>query len=99
MTLKTTLILCDPIITINTLISCVTSLEKKFGPSITLTTIGVTFSTNAKLCCCTNSLSMKHANALESRNAWVHIVVDLSPLIVMGNKKQGACFEDKVGLF
>jgi hypothetical protein len=42
---------------------------------------------------------MKHANALELINVWVHTVVDLSPLIMMGNKKQGASFENKVGLF
>jgi hypothetical protein len=32
-------------------------------------------------------LSMKHVNALESKSAWVHIIVDLPPLIMMGNKK------------
>jgi len=31
---------------------------------------------------------MKHANALELRNAWVYIIVDLPPLIMMGNKKK-----------
>jgi hypothetical protein len=63
MTLKTTLLLCDPIITVNALVSCVTGLEERFWPLIILTAIGVIFSTNAKLCCCTNTLSMKHANA------------------------------------
>jgi hypothetical protein len=42
---------------------------------------------------------MKHANAPKSRSDWVYIVVDFSPLIVMGNKKQGVGYEDKVGLF
>jgi hypothetical protein len=42
---------------------------------------------------------MKHVGALESKNAYVHIVMDLPPLIMMGNKKQGASFEDKVGPF
>ncbi len=89
MTLKKILILCDPIITINTLISCIIGLEEKLQSSITSTAIGVAFSTNAKLCCCTNSLSMKHVDGPELRNAWVRIVMDLPPLIMMGNKKQG----------
>jgi hypothetical protein len=51
-------------------------------------TIGVAFSTNAKLCYQTNPLLMKHVDALESKNVWVHIVMDLPPLIMMGNKKK-----------
>ncbi len=66
MTLKTTLLLCNPIVTVNALVSCVMDPEERFQPSVTSTTISVTFSTNAKLCCFTNSLSMKHADALES---------------------------------
>ncbi len=66
MTLKTTLLLYDPIVTVNVLDSCITSPKERFRISIILTTVSVTFSTNAKLCCCTNSLLMKHANALES---------------------------------
>jgi hypothetical protein len=62
-------------------------------------TIGVIFSTNAKLCCRTNSLSMKHVDALEPKSEWVCIIMDLPPLIMMGNKKQGVGFEDKVGPF
>jgi len=42
---------------------------------------------------------MKHANALELKSAWVNIVMDLPPLIMMGNNKQGVSFEDKVGPF
>jgi hypothetical protein len=68
MTLKTTLLLFDPIITINVLVSWVIGLEKRFRPSITWTTTDVAFSTNVKLCCCTNPLSMKHVDALESKN-------------------------------
>jgi hypothetical protein len=68
MKLKTTLLLCDLIVTINVLVSCVTGLEKRFGPSIVSTTIGVIFSTNAKLCYRINSLSMKHADASESKS-------------------------------
>jgi hypothetical protein len=69
MTLNTTLLLCDPIVTVNALVSCVTSLKERFQPLITLTTTNDVFSTNTKLCCCTNSLSMKHANAPKSRCA------------------------------
>jgi hypothetical protein len=88
MTLKTILLLYDPIVIINDLISCIIGFEKRFQPSIISTANGVTFSTNAKLCCHTNSLLMKHANALESKSAWVCIVMDLPPLIMMGNKKK-----------
>jgi hypothetical protein len=62
MTLKTTLLLHDPIVTINALVSCVIGHEERFQPSITSTTTGVVFSNNVKLCCRTNSLLMKHAN-------------------------------------
>jgi hypothetical protein len=48
MTLKTTLLLYDPIVIDNALVSCVTSLEKRFQPLITLTIVGVIFSTNEK---------------------------------------------------
>jgi hypothetical protein len=99
MTLKTTLLLCDLIVTIGTLVSCVIGPKKKFQPLIISTAIGAIFSTNAKLCCRTNSLSMKHVDALEPRSDWVSMIMDLPPLIVMGNKKQGAGFEDKVGTF
>jgi hypothetical protein len=99
MTLRTTLLLSDPIVTINALVSCVIGLEERFQPSVTSTTIGIVFSTNAKLCYRINSLSMKHANTPESKNAWVYIIVDLPPLIVMGNKNQGAGSKDKVRPF
>ncbi len=99
MTLKTTLLLCDPIIIINVLVSCVISFEERLWPSITSTTNGVIFSTNARLCCHTNSLLMKHVDAPKSKSVWVHIIIDLLHLIMMGNKKQGVGFENKVGLF
>jgi hypothetical protein len=65
MTLNTALLLCDQIIIFNTLVSCVIGLEERFQPLITLTSISVAFSTNAKLCCCTNLLLMKHVDAPE----------------------------------
>ncbi len=87
MTLKTTLLLCDSIVIVNVLVSCITGLEKRFQLSITLIATGVTFSTNVKLCCLTNSLSMKHVDAHESKSVWVRTIMDLPPLIVMGNIK------------
>jgi hypothetical protein len=99
MTLKTTLLLCDPIIIINALVSCITSPEERFQPMLISTTIGVAFSTNVKLCCCTNLLSMKYADAPESKSVWVCTTMDLPPLIMMGNKKQGVGFKDKVKPF
>jgi len=39
---------------------------------------------------------MKHANAFESKNVWVRIIIDLPPLIMMGNKKKGVGFKDKL---
>jgi hypothetical protein len=42
---------------------------------------------------------MKLVDALESRSVWVCIVMDLPPLIMMGNKKNGVSFENKVGPF
>jgi len=42
---------------------------------------------------------MKYADALESRNDWVYTIMDLPPLIMMGNEKQGGGFKHKVGLF
>ncbi len=99
MTLKTTLLLCDLIVTINALVSCITGLEERLRPMITLTATCVVFSTNTKLWCHTNSLPMKHVDAPESRSAWVCVIVDLPPLIVMGNKKQSVGSKEKVRLF
>jgi hypothetical protein len=42
---------------------------------------------------------MKHEDALELINVWVHIVVDLPPLIVMGNKKLSVSSKDNVRPF
>jgi hypothetical protein len=96
MTLNFILLFCDPIIIVNALVSCITCLEKKFRPLIISIAIGVIFSTNSKLCCHINPLLMKHADAFESRS---HTIVDIPPFIMMGNKKQGVGFEDKVGPF
>jgi hypothetical protein len=42
---------------------------------------------------------MKQVDAPKSKNVWVHTVVDLPPLIMMGNKKQGVGFENKLRTF
>jgi hypothetical protein len=40
---------------------------------------------------------MKHVDALESISVWVYTIVDLPPLIIVGNKKQGVGLKKKVG--
>ncbi len=99
MTLKTTLLVCDPMVISNSLVSCIIGFEKRFRPSITSTTIDVVFFTKGNLSCHTNSLSMKHVNAPKSSNVLVFIVVDLLHLIMIGNKKQSVGFENRLGLF
>jgi hypothetical protein len=42
---------------------------------------------------------MKHVNALNSSSALVFIVVELLRFIMIGNKKQGVGFEDRLGPF
>jgi hypothetical protein len=86
MTLKTTLLLCDRIITVIALVSCITGPKKSYDHHLIATSVA--FSTNIKLCSNTNSFLMKHIDALESKSAWVHTIMDLPPLIMMGNKKQ-----------
>jgi hypothetical protein len=61
--------------------------------------IGMFFFTKIILCCHTTSLSMKHANALESNNVLISIAIDLPYLIVIGNKKIDVRFEGKLGPF
>ncbi len=64
-----------------------------------LHSIGIIFFTKGSLCYCTNSLLMKHVDALKSNNASVFIFVDLLHLITIGNKKWGVGFENKLGPF
>jgi hypothetical protein len=45
--------------------------------------------TNTKSCYRINSLSMKHVDAPKSISVWVCTIMDLSLLIMVGNKKQG----------
>jgi len=50
----------------NVLVSCVIGFDERLQPSMTLINTNVFFATKANLCCHTNSLSMKHANAPKS---------------------------------
>jgi hypothetical protein len=59
MTLKTTLLVWEPMVTSNGLVSCVINFYERFWPSMTLIGIGVLFSTRANLYYRTNSLSKK----------------------------------------
>jgi hypothetical protein len=68
MTLKTILLMCEPIVTSNALVSCVIGLDEKFQLLMTSISIGLSFSTKANLCCWTNYLLMKNAYALKSIN-------------------------------
>jgi len=86
MTLKMTSIMWKPMATFNALVSCVTSPNERFRPSMTSTRIGVFFFTNANLYCYTNFLLMKHADALESKSVWAFIIMGLLHLIVIGTK-------------
>ncbi len=67
-TLKTILLMCDPIVISNALVSYVMGLEEKFQLLMTSIGIGLSFSTKANLCCWTNYLLMKNAYALKSTN-------------------------------
>jgi hypothetical protein len=80
----------------NTLVSCVISPYESLQLLMTSIPSSVTFFAKANLCCCTNSLSTKHVDALESSNVQVFIVVNLLHLIMIGNKKLNVRFEDKL---
>jgi hypothetical protein len=100
MTLKATLLVCVLIVISKNLVSCIIGLKKKLQPSMTSTTIGMFFFMKIILCRRTSSLLMKQVDALESSNASVSIIMDMSNLIVInGSKKQGARSEGKLGAF
>jgi hypothetical protein len=42
---------------------------------------------------------MKYINALESRNAWASIVTNLLHLTMIGTKKHGVRFKERLGPF
>ncbi len=62
MTLKTTFLVWEPMVTSNALVSCVIGFDERLQPSMTLIGTNVFFAIKANLYCHTNSLSMKHAN-------------------------------------
>jgi hypothetical protein len=68
MTLKTTLLMCEEMVTSDALVSCVTYPNERIQPSMTSTNTSVPFSTRTNLYCRTNSLSIKHVYVLKSKN-------------------------------
>jgi hypothetical protein len=93
-TLKTTLLVCNPMIIFNALVSCVVSFEKK-----PLITMNIVFFTRVSLNYRTNFLSMKHLDAPKSSNVLTFIIVDLLHLIVINKEKQSLEFKYKLGQF
>jgi hypothetical protein len=87
MTLKTTLLVWEPIVTSNGLVSCVTNLDERFKPSMTSISTSVLFSTRTNLYCHTNFLSIKHDDVLKSRSVWGSIVTSLLHLMMISTKK------------
>jgi hypothetical protein len=99
MTLKTNLLVWEPMVTFNGLVSCMTSFNDRFQPSMISIGIGVFFSIRANLYYHISSLSIKHVNALESRNAWASIIISLLHLAMISTNKNGIGFEDRLGPF
>jgi hypothetical protein len=86
-------------VTSNGLVSFVISLDERLQPSMTSIDINVFFSTRTDLYCQTNSLSIKHVDVLKSRSDWASIVTSLLHLMMIGTKKHGVRFEDRLGPF
>jgi len=63
MTLKTTLLVWEPMVTSNGLVSWVIGSDKRFQPLMTSNNTGVFFSTKVNLYYHTNSFSIKHVDA------------------------------------
>jgi hypothetical protein len=99
MTLKKTLLMWEPMVTFNGLVSCVTHPNKRLQPLMTSTETSVHFSTRANLYYYINSLSIKHVDALKLRNTWASIVTSLLHLTMIGSKKHGVGSKDKLGPF
>jgi hypothetical protein len=66
---------------------------------MTSTSTNVLFFTKANLYCHTNSLSIKHVNALDSRSAWASIVTSLLHLTMIGTKKHCDGSKDRLRPF
>ncbi len=99
MTLKRFLLVWKSKVKSNALVSCVIGPNEKFQLSMTSINTGVFFFIITNLYYHTNSLSMKHANALESRNVWASIVTSLLYLTMIGTKKHGVGFENRLRPF
>jgi hypothetical protein len=97
--LKATLFVCVPIVISKALASCITGPKGILQPLMTSKAINVLFFTRIILCCHTSSLSVKQINASKSSNVSVSIVMDLSYMIMIRNKKQGVVFKSKLGPF
>jgi hypothetical protein len=61
--------------------------------------IGVFFSNKANLYCQSNSLSIKHVDALQSKSVWAFIITSLLHLTMICTKKYGVGSKDKLGPF
>ncbi len=98
-TLKTTLLVWEPMVTSNGLVSSMIVPKVKFRPSMTSTNIGVLFSTRVNLYCHTNSLIIKHADALKSISVWASIITSLLHFTMIGMKKHGVRSKNRLGSF
>jgi hypothetical protein len=94
MTLKTTLIVWQLMVTFNALVSYVTSPNERFQALMTSIEICVLFSTRANSYCCTYFLLMKHVDVPKSRSVWASIVINLLHLTLISTKKHGARSKD-----
>jgi hypothetical protein len=99
MTLKTTLLVWEPMVTYNGLVSCVIGLDEKLWPLMTSIDSNMFFSTKANLYCHVKSLSIRHADVLKSKNVWASIITSLLHLTMIATKKHGDGFEHKFGPF
>jgi hypothetical protein len=99
MTLKTTLLMWELMVTSNGLISCDFGRDERFQPLTTPISIDVLFFTRANLYHRTSSLSIKHVDLLESKSAWASIITSLLHLTIIGTKKHGVGSKDKLGPF
>jgi hypothetical protein len=99
MTLKITLLVWEPMVTLNDSVSCMINLDERFQPSTISTGTSVFFSTRTNSYFCTNSLSIKHVHALKSRSAWTSIVMSLLHLTMIGTKKHGVGSKNRLGPF
>jgi hypothetical protein len=99
MTLKTNMMVWEPMATIKGLVSCVICLDERLWPSMTSTNTNVLFSIITNLYCHTSSLSIKHVDMPESKSVWASIITSLLHFTMIGTKKHGVGSGDKLGPF